>query len=159
MKKMMLCLPAVILSCSLFAQDKYVYTADLKNIVDDKISIELLTPSIKEKEVTFSFPRVIPGSYSEKNYGKFIDDFKAFDKDGKALNMKKLNKNQYSISDATKLSKITYKANDTWDTPDKDFIFQPGGSNIESGKNIIMNNHAFYGYFEGYKELPFEIRI
>lgn len=159
MKKMLLSFLLAFLSCTLFAQDKYIYTTDLKKIVDDKISIELLTPAIKEKEVTFSFPRVIPGSYSEKNFGKFIEDFKAFDKDGRTLQVRKLNKNQYSIAEATNLTKITYKANDTWDTPDKEFIFQPGGSNIESGKNVIMNNHAFFGYFEGYNMLPFEIRI
>ncbi len=147
--------PTLILT----AQDKYSYSADLKNIVDDKVRVELLTPAIKEKEAVFTFPRVIPGSYSEKNYGKFIDDFKAFDGDGKSLKVKKVNKNQYSISDASKMRKVTYKVNDTWDTPDKDFIFQPGGSNIESGKNVVMNNHAFYGYFEEYKNLPFEIKI
>lgn len=159
MKKMLAIFSSFLLSYSLFAQDRYVYSADLKNIVDDKVSIVLNTPAIKEQEATFSFPRVIPGSYSEKNYGKYIDDFQAFDKNGKPLKIKKLNKNQYLISDATRLTRISYKVNDTWDTPDKDFIFQPGGSNIESGKDVIMNNHAFYGYFEGYNSLPFEINV
>ena len=125
MKKAVTFLSFLTISTSILAQDKYVYSADLKNIVDDKVSIELLTPAVKEQQVTFSFPRVIPGSYSEKNYGKFIEDFKVFDKEGKSLKTKKLNKNQYQISDATKMTRITYKVNDTWDTPDKDFIFQP----------------------------------
>ncbi|MEO8405509.1 MAG: hypothetical protein ABI480_12965, partial [Chitinophagaceae bacterium] len=153
------CLLILLLSSHSYSQEKYNYTADLKNISNDKISIELLTPSVKEDEVTFSFPRVIPGSYSEKNYGKYIDDFKVLDKRGKELKIKKLNQNQYLIKGAKNMQKITYKVNDTWDTPDKDFIFQPGGSNIESGSNVIMNNHAFYGYFEGYSMLPFEIKI
>jgi len=159
MKKTIFNFLFLLLSYSLFAQDKYVYTTDLKNIDNDRVSVELATPTVKEQEVTFSFPRVIPGSYSEKNYGKFIDDFKAFDKDGNPLKIKKQNKNQYLISDATKLSRISYKVNDTWDKPDKDFIFQPGGSNIDAGKNVIMNNHAFYGYIEGYSNMPFEIKI
>lgn len=148
-----------LLSLHLSAQDKYIYTADLKNITDDKVSIELMTPAVKEDEITFSFPRVIPGSYSEKNYGNYIDDFKAYNKENKLLKIKKLNKNQYLIKKATTLQKISYQVNDTWDTPAKDFIFQPGGSNIESGKNVIMNNHAFYGYLEGYNTLPFEIKV
>jgi predicted metalloprotease with PDZ domain len=159
MKKALFFFSPLFSAASIFAQDKYVYSADLKNIVDDRINIELLTPAVKEQEVVFSFPRVIPGSYSEKNYGKYVDDFQALDKEGKQLKIKKLNKNQYSIKDANRLVKIAYKINDTWDTPDKDFIFQPGGSNIESGKNVVMNNHAFYGYLEGYNNLPFEIRI
>jgi predicted metalloprotease with PDZ domain len=150
---------SLLLSLSLRAQEKYMYSVDLKNINGDKVNMELLTPSVKEQEIIFSFPRVIPGSYSEKSFGKYIDDFKVFDKDNKLLKIKKINQNQYLIKDASTMRKITYKVNDTWDTPDKDFIFQPGGSNIESGKNVIMNNHAFYGYLEGYNKLPFEIKV
>src|SRR5215216_2589145 len=125
---------AFLLLSSFFlsAQNKYSYSVDLKNIVDDKISIELITPSIKEQEITFSFPRVIPGSYSEKNFGSYIEDFKAFNKEGKALELKKINKNQYLIKEATTLASINYKVNDTWDTPGNEFVFQPGGSNIEA---------------------------
>ncbi len=141
------------------AQDKYVYSADLKNIKDDKVSINLITPGIKEKQIIFSFPRVIPGSYSEKSFGKYIDDFKVFDAKGKELKTKKINSYQYSIANAQKINRITYKVNDTWDSPDKDFIFQPGGSNIDAGKNVIINTHAFFGYFEGYSQLPFEVNV
>lgn len=147
------------LPASLFAQEKYLYSANLSNIEDDRVNIELVTPSIKENEIVFSFPKVIPGSYSEKNFGKYIDDFTATDKAGKKLKAKRLNPNQYEIQNATQLSHISYKVNDTWDKPDKDFIFQPGGTNIEAGKDVVMNNHAFYGYFEGYKALPFEVKV
>jgi len=157
--KMMFVVFSALLSYSVNAQNKYVYTADIKNIVDDKISVELQAPTITEDEVVFSFPKVIPGSYSEKNYGRYIDDLTAYDAVGKKLKVKKLNPNQFTISGATGLKKITYKVNDTWDTPLKDFIFQPGGSNIESNSNVIINNFAFFGYFEGYKQLPFEINI
>lgn len=142
-----------------WSQDKYVYYADLKNIEDDEVAVKLSTPAIKTDEVIFSFPKVIPGSYSEKNFGKYIDDLVGFDKNGNKLKIKKLNPNQYEIKNATELATITYKVNDTWDKADKDFIFQPGGTNIEAGINVIMNNHAFYGYFEDYKMLPFEIHI
>lgn len=150
----------MLLSASaLFAQNKYVYSADLKNISEDRIKIELVPPSIKAAEIVFSFPRVIPGSYSEKSFGKYVEDFTVIDKSGKPMKIKQLNKNQYQIKDPSKIGKITYSVNDTWDTPDKDFIFQPGGSNIEAGKNVVMNNHAFFGYFEGYSKLPFEVNI
>ncbi len=142
-----------------YAQEKYVYSADLKNIRNDKVSIELITPKIKETEITFSFPKVIPGSYSQKNYGNYVVDFKVLDDKGKELKTKKINENQYRISNAQKIAKITYKVNDTWDQREKDFIFQPGGSNIEAGKNVVLNNHAFFGYFEGYMQIPFEVQV
>lgn len=144
---------------TLFAQEKYVYTADIKNITNDQVKIELVTPKISENEIVFSFPKVIPGSYSQKNYGKYIVDFKVTDEKGKELKAKKINENQYRIANASKIAKITYRVNDTWDTREKDFVFQPGGSNIEAGKNVVMNNHAFFGYFEGYMQSPFEVIV
>jgi predicted metalloprotease with PDZ domain len=49
---------------------------------------------------------------------------------------------------------------DTWDTEIKeDFIFEPGGTNIEAGKNFVINPFGFFGYFEGYKRAPFELKF
>lgn len=158
MYKRLLPFSLLLLAGPLFAQ-QYKYAVDIKNIQDDKVNVELVPPVLKENQAVFSFARVIPGSYSEKSFGKYIEDFTALDKDGKALKVKKLNANQYEVQDAGKLALIRYRVNDTWDTPDKDFIFQPGGSNIESGNNIVMNNHAFYGYFEGYSKLPFQVKV
>lgn len=149
----------IVLPSLTVAQNKYRYTADLANINNDKVEIKLLVPTIKEITVIFSFPKVIPGSYSEKNFGKFIEDFTATTKDGKKLAVNKINENQYQINESDQLYALAYKVNDTWDMPNDDFVFQPGGSNIEAGSNIVLNNHAFFGYFEGYKMLPFEIEV
>lgn len=144
---------------SSFAQNKYQYTADIANIKNDQVAITLKTPAIQNSNAVFSFPMAIPGSYDRKDYGRFIKDLAAFDKNGNKLKAKKLNDNQYNIEDADKLDKITYLVNDTWDERHRNFIFQPGGSNIDAGRNVVMNNHAFYGYFEGMTDLPFEITI
>jgi predicted metalloprotease with PDZ domain len=149
----------IAVSFSVCAQQHYAYYADLEHIENDKINITLRPPGLKGDTVIFSFPRIIPGSYSEKNFGTYIDDFTAKDKNGGKLKVIKLNANQYEIRNAKNLATIAYKVNDTWDTPSRDFIFQPGGTNIDAGKNVVMNNHAFFGYFEGYKKLPFEINV
>jgi hypothetical protein len=49
------------------------------------VSIELSTPLIKEAEAIFSFPKAIPVFLLSKDYGRFIDDFTAYSKDGKQL--------------------------------------------------------------------------
>ena len=139
---------------------KYNYKIDLVNVKDDKVSVQLKTPAIKETEILFSFPKVIPGSYSEKNYGRFIEKFTAYDAAGKELKIKKENLAQYLIKGADKLARIEYLVNDSWDEQDKKaHIFEPGGSNIEAGKNFVLNTFAFFGYIEGYKTLPFEIEV
>jgi len=141
------------------AQQLYRYHADIQHIEHDRINVELQVPAIREKQIIYSFPRIIPGSYSEKNFGAYIDDFTAKNKKGKKLKVTKLNVNQYEIHQADELTTVSYFVNDTWDKPSKDFIFQPGGTNIEAGNNVVMNNHGFFGYFEGYQNLPIEIAV
>ena len=67
------------LFCFLFisakAQQQYSCKIDLINVTDDKVKVQIKTPAVKESEILFSFPKVIPGSYSEKNYGRFIEKF------------------------------------------------------------------------------------
>ncbi|MEO6150877.1 MAG: hypothetical protein ABIN95_11390 [Mucilaginibacter sp.] len=142
-----------------YSQNKYEYTVDLLTINNDQVEVTLKTPAITQETVIFSFPKAIPGSYERKDYGRFIIDFKALDKDGKKLKFTKQGPNQYVIKNAQKLAQITYKVNDTFDQKHNDFIFQPGGSNIEAGVNVVMNNHAFFGYFEGNSKLPYEITV
>ena len=90
MRKYTLIILGFILTSSVIAQNKYVYSTDLKNIRNDKLNIELIAPPIREKEILFSFPRVIPGSYSEKSFGKYVENFKAYNKKGKEIKVSKV---------------------------------------------------------------------
>lgn len=159
MKKILL-IPFGLFIISSQAQNQYNCKIDLVNVENDKVKVQLNTPVIKEPEILFSFPKVIPGSYSEKNYGRFIEKFSAYDATGKELKIKKANVSQYLIKEASRLARIEYLVNDSWDEHDKkEHIFEPGGSNIEAEKNFVLNNFAFFGYLEGYKNLPFEIEV
>ena len=55
-------------------------------------------------------------TYSVSNFGKYIDDFKALDYDGNALSTEKIDINTWTIVNATKLDRIEYYVNDTYDT-------------------------------------------
>ena len=103
------------------AQQQYGCKIDLINVTDDKVKVQIKTPSVKETEILFSFPKVIPGSYSEKNYSRFIEKFTAYDAVGKELKTKKENATQYLIRGSDKLTKIEYLVNDSWDEQDKKY--------------------------------------
>jgi len=64
-----------------------------------------------------------------------------------------LTPNTWKIFNAKKIAKISYWVDDTYDSalPGPD-IFQPAGTNIEAGKNILINSAGFFGYFEGMKK-------
>ena len=140
---------------------------DLNTIKDDKVSVTITPPKFNANEIVFHIPKTVPGTYSTDNYGKLVDDFKAFDKNGKELKTSKTDENSWKISNATTLSKVTYKVNDTYDSEAgkgfmKDDIFSPAGTNILEGKNFMVNNHAFVGYFEDKKqltEIPYKLTI
>ena len=140
--------------------NSYQYTVDLTKVVDDKVKVELHAPRITSSEITFYLPKIIPGTYAIADYGRYVVDFEAFDKKGKALPFEKLNDNAWKIKNATRLHKITYWVNDSYDTEiNGPKIFEPAGTNIEEGKNYIINNAGYFGYFENMKEVPVILNV
>lgn len=143
------------------AQDRYIFKVDLTKCVDDKLAVELLVPVIHAKEIIYRLPKIVPGTYEVYNFGRLVSDFAAFDENGKELNTERLDKNSWKISDADQLKTISYNVEDSWDeAADKEsFIFEPGGSNFEAGKNFVLNTHCVFGYIDGMIRIPFEINI
>ena len=86
-------------------------------------------------------------------------DFEAFDKDGRALTVNRLDDNRWEIEGAKKLAKVTYWVEDTWDANVDQLVFEPGGTNIEENENVVLNNHGFFGYFDGMKALKYELNV
>ncbi|HZJ21011.1 MAG TPA: peptidase M61, partial [Pricia sp.] len=134
---------------------------DLKNVVDDKVMVSVNPGAFTTDDVSFLIPKTVPGTYSTDNYGKYIEDFKALDYDGKELAVTKSDDNTWNITNGKNLDKVTYFVNDTYDTESKteDAVFSPAGTNILKDKNFMLNLHAFVGYFKGLQEVPYEIEI
>jgi predicted metalloprotease with PDZ domain len=152
---------ALSLGSTAFAQkNKDVKVAiDLKDVKDDKVMVTIATPSFDTETTTFFIPKIVPGTYSEDNYGKYIEDLKAYDSKGKALTATKADDNSWSIKDAKKLAKVTYLVNDTYDIEGTHDIFSPAGTNIKANENFVLNIHGFIGYFDGKGELPYQLTV
>jgi len=143
-----------VLNLNIYSQvaqnDNYQFFVDLNKVENDRLAIELVTPVISSDKVSYRLPAMIPGTYKIYNFGRFISDFKAFDSDGNELPVTKGDVNTWEISDANKLYKITYKADDTFEDTTGNPIFEPAGTSIEEGKIFVFNNHGFFGYLDGY---------
>jgi predicted metalloprotease with PDZ domain len=145
-------------------KDEVQVTINLNEIKDDKVLVTVKSPKIKTDEITYHVPKTVPGTYSEDNFGRYIDDLKAFDKKGNLLTVKKTDENSWSIINAKALDKITYLVNDSFDTEKgrgfgSEDIFSPTGSNIDAGKNVMLNTHCFVGYFTDYMSVPYKVNI
>ncbi len=165
MKKLFLALVfvATVANSGVYPQSKSAaeikVVIDLVTIKDDKVTVTVTPPKFSSDEITYYIPKTVPGTYSTDDYGKFIDNFKALDKNGVALGVAKTDDNSWKISGAKKAVKITYEVNDTYDTENAHDIFSPAGSNIDADKNIMLNTHAFVGYFSGMKDLPYRVTV
>ena len=139
-------------------------TIKLIDVKDDRVMVTVTAPKFNTDEVTYSMPKIVPGTYSIDDYGKYIDDFKAFDNKGTVLPTSKLDVNTWIIKDAKNVAKVTYLVNDTFDTEKGSGfgnadIFSPAGTNIDADKNFMLNMHGFVGYFKDKKELPYNVTI
>ena len=139
-------------------------TIKLIDVKDDRVMVTVTAPKFNTDEVTYSMPKIVPGTYSIDDYGKYIDDFKAFDNKGTVLPTSKLDVNTWIIKDAKNVAKVTYLVNDTFDTEKGSGfgnadIFSPAGTNIDADKNFMLNMHGFVGYFQNKKELPYNVTI
>ena len=63
----------------------YRFTIDLSRANNDKLKVELKTPAITKNTITYHIPKIVPGTYSEDDYGRYIEQFKAFNKKGDTL--------------------------------------------------------------------------
>jgi len=123
---------------------------DLNKVENDQLEIELITPKMNSDIAVYKFPAMVPGTYKIYDFGRYVPELKAFDNSGNELTVNKPNVNSWEISNASNLYKLVYKINDTFgDTLDPK-IFEPAGTSIEKDTVFVVNNHGFFGYFDGY---------
>jgi predicted metalloprotease with PDZ domain len=160
MNKKQILLGLACLPFSLLAQrNHYEVYMNLDKVVDDKLKVEILTPALAEDTIEFQMPKIVPGTYSIYDFGRFLSDVHAFDIEGNELAVTNLSTNRWQIVGATKLEKISYWAEDTYDSEQDNRIFEPAGTNFEEGKNYLLNNFGIVGYLEGHQKLPFYLNI
>ncbi|WP_081820726.1 peptidase M61 [Sediminibacter sp. Hel_I_10] len=136
---------------------------NLSEVSNDKAPVVINPGRLTEETVTYRLPRVVQGTYSVSDFGKYIDDFKALDYDGNELATSKVDDNTWTITNATKLDKITYNVNDTFDQEVAGGIggeqpFSPSGTNIEPD-NYVLNLHGFIGYFDNLKNAQYTLDV
>lgn len=157
------CGSAKLNSDDLAVSNPIVTALDLTAVVNDKVPVIINPGRFTTETVTYRLPRVVQGTYSISDFGKYIDDFKAIDYDGNELSFTKIDDNSWTITDARKLDKLEYYVNDTFDIETGGGIggeepFSPAGTNIEEN-NFVLNLHGFIGYFDSLKNNQYTVDI
>ncbi len=163
MKKLLLIVAMLVFSIKLSAQlqtGMYQYYVDLLNVRDDKVLVTLLPPKNYLQEGKFVIPRMVPGYYDAVNFGQHISEFKAFDKKGALITVKRLDTNSWAIPDLRHIAKITYKVSGGWrhllqNTPGA----KSAGSMYKKDSLFIINYSSVLGYFEEITHKPYRVTI
>lgn len=140
-----------------------VSSMNLLEVKNDKVPVLINPGRITQEEIIYRLPRVVQGTYSVSDFGKYVDDFVALDYNNNPLPTNKIDENSWSISNATKLDKIKYDVNDTFDIEVGGGIggeqpFSPSGTNIQDD-NYVLNLHGFIGYFDHLKNAQYSLDI
>ena len=94
------------------------------------------------------------------DYGRYIEQLKAFNKKGDTLQVVRSDENSWTISGADEMTSLSYFVNDSYDDfLTKQVIFEPAGSDIQKDTVYVINNHCFLGYFGEMKNIPYELTI
>ncbi|WP_055445652.1 peptidase M61 [Lacinutrix mariniflava] len=139
-------------------------TLDLTKVIDDKAPVVINPGRFTTESVTYRLPRVVQGTYSVSDFGKYVDDFKAIDYKGNELPVVKTDTNTWTIANAVNLDKVTYNVNDTFDMEANgggiglEVPFSPAGTNIET-TNYVLNLHGFIGYFDSLKTAQYNLDV
>lgn len=150
-------------STDLAISNPIVTAIDLTQVSNDKVPVLINPGRFTAEKVTYRLPRVVQGTYSISDFGKYVNDFKAFDYKGNEMPVNKLDANSWSINNAKNLDKIEYHVNDTFDEETTggighDTPFSPSGTNIEP-TNYVLNLHGFIGYFDSLKKGQYKLDV
>jgi Predicted protease with the C-terminal PDZ domain len=147
------------LSYSAHSQNKYLYKVDLTRASGNQLEVELENPKLPDTIAIYSFPKIIPGTYMISDFGRFISELKAFDKKGNQMPVQQLNTDQWKISNAQKVKRITYNVEGIFDTKKPNDVYPMAATNIQPNENIVLNTPGFFGYFENMKQLPVTLQF
>ena len=157
---------AVNVSLALGQDTKYQVSLDLIDVTDDQVKVTIIPPEMQEQVAEYHIAKIVPGTYSISDFGRFVVNFQAFDAAGGSLEVKQIATNKWQIANARSLAKVTYKVHDTFDSfeaydgSSENIVFEPAGSNIEAERNVfVINTFGFVGYFKGHKFHPYELTV
>ncbi|NQW40855.1 MAG: hypothetical protein HQ466_02685 [Cryomorphaceae bacterium] len=149
--KQILSLTALALVGSAFAQS--VYRVELKADGATVEHREFPAPDANLADgfaATYHLPKTIPGTYATLDYGRFVTDFSAIDGDGKALKVKKLGNNSWTVSGSAAPVAVRYTVASIMEVKTKkNKIFEPASTFHDDQKGSVLNGGGVYGFWTG----------
>lgn len=146
-----------------YGQPKYKVEIDLTATQNDQIPVVIYPPAPASDTVEYHMVKIVPGTYDISDFGRFVTDFFVQSTAGDSLQVIRLDTNRWQILTGGKPYRISYQVHDSFDQfegYEEPFIFEPGGTNIESERSVfVINTFGFVGYINGQKFSPYEVTV
>ncbi len=153
----------VIIPNTIIAQNpkkNYEYNIDLLHMSNDEVRVSFAPPRNTLKQGKFIIPKLVPGFYQAMNFGQYVSNFAATDKNGKKIRTERLDKNSWLVHDLKHVHKISYQVADGWDSLKNDTQeAKSPGSMFVKDSVFVINYNSLVGYFEEMKDIPYQINI
>ena len=136
-----------------------VFEVNLNDRSGDTFKVTCLPEPLSAKNNVFQFASTAPGTYQLMDIGRFVADFKAYDKSGSEVPTTHTSTNQWTISRPEDVAKITYTVADIWNSSVKENKPYPMCSTTLSDDFVMLNGQGVFGYFSGMQAEPLRIRL
>ncbi len=151
------------LSLGIAAQAQSVYRVELKADGATVEHREFPAPDANLADgfaATYNLPKTIPGTYATLDYGRFVTDFAAIDGDGKALKVKKLGNNSWTVSGSAAPVAVRYTVASIMEVKTKkNKIFEPASTFHDDQKGSVLNGGGVYGFWTGQERGPVTVDL
>ncbi|HZK77180.1 MAG TPA: hypothetical protein VFD13_09750, partial [Candidatus Kapabacteria bacterium] len=136
-----------------FARGVLKFTVDLRDTKSHQVHVTLVPSGFQGHTATYQMPLWAPGAYSVTHYGRYVRNFKAFNKWHHTLAVKQLNDDRWQIASGQSVKKIEYDVLDSHsDTSSLYFAM----ANIDTSL-FFANATALFGYYDDDKNAGAEV--
>lgn len=144
---------------SVSLQEAVFYYVDLNDRSGDSFKVRVFVEGLTDANAVFQFASTAPGTYDPMNFGNYVNDLRAYNKDYELLGVSKLSTNQWKLEEPANTVIIEYEVRETWDEINPlDEIYRMAGTSIEEDHSLI-NTFAVMGYPTGLKEKKYFVSI
>lgn len=149
MNKMFLIVMGALCAMAAEAQ-KISYIVSFPNIVHHEATISLTVNNIQQRNAIFRMSRSSPGRYATHEFGKNVYDVKAFDQQGKALTINRIDGDVYEVPRHNGYVRVQYTL----------YANHPDGTYAGIDEtNVHLNMPAAFMWIKGYDNTPIDIKF
>jgi predicted metalloprotease with PDZ domain len=142
----------------------YRYEVDLRHLEQQRLRVRVTVPPMQDGPAVFVLPKVVPGIYGVQNFGQYVRDVAAYDRQNRPLAVAQQDTNSWTIAGAGQLHHLTYTVAQTWAEfrtakGQRPVFYRSAGSSYHPDSAFVLNYNTFVGYLEGQPARPYRIRF